>query len=131
MSTLIRPEVSKNNPYYISKHRYYELKHFCLQYREWKDTYISINNITNKDKTFDYIDPTCNLAIIKEECKRNMKLVEDTAMESDSALGKYILKAVTEDVAYTYLRTVLDMPCGKDMFYDRYRRFYWLLDRSR
>lgn len=31
-----RAEVSKRNKYYISKHRYYELKHFCLQYPEWK-----------------------------------------------------------------------------------------------
>lgn len=35
MSTLIRPEISKNNEYWIPRHRYYELKHFCLQYREW------------------------------------------------------------------------------------------------
>ena len=27
--------LSKKNKYYISKHRYYELKHFCLQYNEW------------------------------------------------------------------------------------------------
>ena len=32
-----RAEVSKKNKYYISKHRYYELKHFCLQYKEWED----------------------------------------------------------------------------------------------
>lgn len=31
-----RAEISKKNPHYISKHRYYELKHFCLQYPEWK-----------------------------------------------------------------------------------------------
>lgn len=32
MSTLIRPEVSEKNKYWIDKHRHYELKHFCLQY---------------------------------------------------------------------------------------------------
>lgn len=36
MGTTIRAEVSKNNPYYISKNRYYELKYFCLQYKEFK-----------------------------------------------------------------------------------------------
>lgn len=30
-------ELSERNPYYISKHRYYELKHFCLQYPEWEE----------------------------------------------------------------------------------------------
>ena len=28
----IRPEVSQKNPFWIGKHRYYELKHFCLQF---------------------------------------------------------------------------------------------------
>lgn len=32
MGNIIRAEVSENNPYWIEKHRYYELKHFCLQY---------------------------------------------------------------------------------------------------
>ena len=30
MSTLIRPELSETNRYWIEKHRYYELKHFWL-----------------------------------------------------------------------------------------------------
>ncbi len=40
MATVLRSELSPKNKYYIDKHRYYELKHFCLQYPEWKQTYI-------------------------------------------------------------------------------------------
>ena len=29
----MRPELSQKNPYWIGKHRYYELKHFCLRSR--------------------------------------------------------------------------------------------------
>lgn len=29
---LRHPELSEKNPYWIERHRYYELKHFCLQY---------------------------------------------------------------------------------------------------
>lgn len=36
-------ELSEKNPYYISKHRYYELKHFCLQYPEWKDALVMLD----------------------------------------------------------------------------------------
>ena len=32
-----RPELSKKSLYHIPKHRYYELKHFCLQYEGWKN----------------------------------------------------------------------------------------------
>lgn len=28
MGTTIRPELSEKNPYWIERHRYYELKHF-------------------------------------------------------------------------------------------------------
>lgn len=30
MGTTIRPELSEKNPYWIEKHRYYELKHFVF-----------------------------------------------------------------------------------------------------
>lgn len=36
-------ELSERNPYYISKHRYYELKHFCLQYPEWEEAMAILN----------------------------------------------------------------------------------------
>ena len=31
-----RAQLSVKNPCHIPKHRYYELKHFCLQYPDWK-----------------------------------------------------------------------------------------------
>lgn len=46
MATVIRPELSENNKYWISKHRYYELKHFCLQYPEWKSLYDEFSDVT-------------------------------------------------------------------------------------
>ena len=39
MGTTVRPELSKKNRYWISKARYYELKHFCLQYPGWRKAY--------------------------------------------------------------------------------------------
>ena len=44
---------------------------------------------------------------------------------------EYILKAVTEELSYTYLKSKLKIPCGRDMYYDRYRRFFWILSNSR
>ena len=60
-----------------------------------------------------------------------IKMIEKVALETDNCLHKYILKAVTEGLSYTYLKTRLGIPCGKDMYYDRYRRFFWLLSKSR
>jgi hypothetical protein len=52
-------------------------------------------------------------------------------MEADKDLYLYLLKAVTEGLSYTHLKTKLDIPCGKDMYYDRYRKFFWLLSEFR
>lgn len=136
MSTVIRPEISKKSPYYISKHRFYELKHFCLQYPEWVATYNNCKysrygSIIYPNSGSGINDIVAETAILQAGCKTKIELINNIAAQTDSALSEYILKAVTEGVSYTYLRTVMNIPCGKDMFYDRYRRFYWLLSEAR
>ena len=50
MGTTIRPELSEKNPYWIEKHRYYELKHFCLQYPIWRKAYSLLDGYANPPK---------------------------------------------------------------------------------
>ena len=45
----VKPELSKRNPYKLDKHRYYELKHFCLQYPDWKKKYLSLDGYSKYD----------------------------------------------------------------------------------
>lgn len=137
MSTIIRPELSKNNKYWIGKHRYYELKHFCLQYSIWKKA-ISEIGITGTTSTYDWRpssntpgNPTANLALLKICYTKNVEMIEKAAEESDKFLNEYILKAVTEGLSYTYLKYRLGMPYSRDLYYDRYRRFFWLLSQER
>lgn len=138
MATMIRPEISKKNKYYIDKHRHYELKHFCLQYPEWKKQYAAYTNIGPNLSRFESLysdgmrsDPTANWATKRAYYAERINLIENIAKETDYILYKYILKAVTEELSYTYLKTRLNIPCGKDMYYDRYRRFFWLLNEAR
>lgn len=51
MGNIIRAEVSENNPYWIEKHRYYELKHFCLQYPIWKRNYVSLDGLSSRSSS--------------------------------------------------------------------------------
>lgn len=138
MATTIRPEVSIKNRYYIDKHRHYELKHFCLQYPKWKkayieslDTDIPLSMIENSKTADGVYDPTSSRAITRAYYSKRMRMLEQVAKDADNYLWVYILKAVTEGLSYTYLRTKLDIPCGKDMYYDRYRKFFWLLSEIR
>lgn len=138
MGTTIRPEVSVKNKYWIDKHRHYELKHFCLQYPRWKKLYIYLDNKTTiSPKLYEVkgnsskVDMTARIAIDKAYYLEKIDLIEETAMETDSSLYPYILKGITEGLSYTYLKTKMSMPCGKDMYYDRYRKFFWILSNKR
>lgn len=138
MATVIRPEVSIKNRYWIDKHRHYELKHFCLQYPVWKKTYADLDSVGIAISTMDRMptsnlpgDPTGNRAVAKAQLIERIEMVERIAREADDYLWRYILKAVTENLSYTYLKTKLGIPCGKDMYYDRYRKFFWLLSKVR
>lgn len=135
MGTTIRAEISKDNKYYISKDRFLELKHFCLQYPEWKARYIECNSIVQYSgiqiRCSDIPDPVAYAAQVREHYLRLMEMVEQTAIAADSDIYQYIIRSVAFGISYTTLRTKYDMPCGKDMFYDRYRKFFWLLDKVR
>ena len=138
MATVIRAKISERNKYWIDKHRHYELKHFCLQYREWKKAYEACNESVIFASTFEQArtsnvpsDLTAKYAIRKAQYGDKIKLVERIAKEADSDLYPYILKAVTEGLSYTYLKARLNIPCGRDMYYDRYRKFFWLLSEAR
>lgn len=138
MGTVIRPEISIKNKYYIDKHRHYELKHFCLQYPKWKKAYLECLDCGTPMAIIDgarshtgHYDPVAERAITRVYYASRIHLLEKVAKEADKYLWHYILRAVTEGLSYTYLRTRLDIPCGKDMYYDRYRRFFWLLSEER
>ena len=136
MAKSLYTTTSEKNPYYISKHRYLELKHFCLQYPEWKKRYLELQLVLNKSGIIFspssqlYVsDPVGNIAIEMAELKRKMELVEDTAKCTDESLSCYILEAVTTAKTYEFFQTHYDIPCCRDTFYMRYRKYFYLLNR--
>lgn len=138
MATIIRADISRKNKYWIDKHRHYELKHFCLQYPNWKQVHAEFSDPSIPLSTIERVptsnlpgDPTAKRAMMKALYSERIGLIEKVARETDEYLCEYILKAVTEDLSYTYLKSKLDIPCGRDMYYDRYRRFFWLLNKAR
>ena len=137
MATTIRPTVSSKNKYWIDRHRYYELKHFCLQYPVWRDKYVSISELSSrpldKEKLHisDISDTTAKLALVRTKYRDLMELVESTARETDQELASYIVKAVTEGYTYETLKFKFKIPCCREVYYNLYRRFFWLLSEKR
>lgn len=138
MGTTIRPEISKKNKYWIERHRYYELKHFCLQYPIWRKAYAALDGLSVRpydftmcSKTNNPSDPTAKCVEARLFYFERMAMIEQTAIATDAELSSYILKAVTEEISYDYLKTRLEIPCCKDVYYELYRRFFWLLNKER
>ena len=138
MSREIRPEISKRNQYWIDKHRYYELKHFCLQYPVWRRSYDTIDGLSRWNTGFDVYsklnipcDTTGKCVELRALYFDKMSMVEQTAIETDPVLAKYVFKAVTEGLSYDQLKARLGIPCSRGTYYDRYRRFFWLLNKRK
>lgn len=121
----------------VTKHAFYQAYHFAMRYHEFRDVLKyktntmgsqEINGMPRGSRTGD---ATQNLAIIRQQAAKNVEMIEQTAIEASGELYQYILKNVTEEGAsFKYLTTVMNMPAGKDMFYDRRRKFYFLLSKK-
>ena len=139
MSTVIRPQISNKNRYWIERHRYYELKHFCLQYPIWKQAYAfhdgystrSASIVDHQSDHSDDLTPTERHAEARIYYADRMKLVEQAAIAASPEFSIYLLKAVTEGLSYDHIKASSDIPCCKDVYYDLYRRFFWLLNQTR
>lgn len=138
MATTIRAELSEKNPYWIEKHRYYELKHFCLQYPIWRKAYHSLDGMSSRPSDLAMVvarstldDPTAKCAMARQFYSERMEMLKRAANETDPVLSDYILNAVIEGWSYDILKARLGIPCCKDTYYDLYRRFFWLLSKER
>lgn len=136
--TSIRPEISKKNRYWIDKHRFYELRHFCLQYPTWKklcNSFDSFSKMPSEPIPLSservHGDPVLSCVEFREYYLKRMNMVERAAKEADAELANYILKGVTEGISYDGLKAKLEIPCCKDTYYELYRRFFWLLSKER
>ena len=139
MSHNIRhPETSKKNPFWITKERYYELKHFCLQYLHWRKLVGTIGTIRGSltDKppvcpTNDIPDPVMEAAAKREFYVKRIEMIENAAYSANSAIANELLIGVTQGVSYEILNARDPLPVSKDEYYKAYRKFFWILDKAR
>lgn len=138
MTTKIRADISQRNPYWLERHRYYELKHFCLQYPYWKKMYRYLDGYAKRH------DSSSKMPSIGDRCRptertsemlifysTRMEMVDRIAAQASDELADYILEAVTQGFSYEDLLARHAIPCGRDMYYTAYRRFFWLLSQER
>lgn len=132
-----RAELSKKNPYHISRYRYYELKYFCRQYDDWKKALTLIdgwqtspNDISGIIKGCPPESPTERIALSRVFYSSCIDIVDKCIAELDTALAPYIKKGVTEGDGYNKLQAN-GCPCCRETYYEYYRYFFWLLSKER
>lgn len=130
----IRPLNEKK--YNIDKHRFMELYYHCLQYPKWKEEMKYIDDTVRSVQYGTMRGSGSNgsalerAAIRRRELEERCELIEKTAVEADPEIHQYILTGVTKEYAtFRYLKH-LGMPCERDMYYDRRRKFYYLLSKK-
>ena len=135
MATETRPELSEKNKYHISKHRYYELLHFCRQYTEFlamKEQILAAcvrpivanHTITTDIMASHRTDHMERWAIKLADIDDKIQVIEQTAVDADEQLSGYILMSVTSGLGFDAMKARYDVPCSRNTFYDRYRKFF-------
>lgn len=103
-----RAQLSAKNPCRIPKHRYYELKHFCLQYPDWKKALVLLDGWNTEPRDIPGIikgrppeSPTERQAIARLYYSGQIAIVDRCIDELDPTLAPFILKGVTEGITLT------------------------------
>lgn len=128
----IRKRDMKLSDYNISRAKYNELKYFCMQYSEKKQELHKgyglgavVNDGLPKGNTPG--NPTERAAVRNTMLRKDIELIEQTAMAADADIYPWILKNVTEGIPYEWL----DVPAGRRQFYEARRYFFFLLAQKR
>lgn len=130
----VRNEVSYKSPYYISKDRYLELKHFCLQYSDYKHRIALEREKTAQNRVFTsnrtsgrLSDKTAKKAVNLAILEHYTGIIEDCCKKAGGDIESWLFTSVTTGKSYY----ILNPPCSKQYFYLRYRTFFYLLDKVR
>lgn len=135
-SMKVRPIVSKKNNYHISKHRFYELKHYCLQYDEWIDELRELDGGLRSTSIISIDDAPVDNPVLehverKTELEEKIETIRRCAKKADRELWSYIVNAVTNDLSFTELKMLYKIPRGKNQYYESYRRFFFILSQEK
>lgn len=128
----VRKRDMKLSDYNISRAKYNELKYFCMQYEEKKreihNSY-GLGAVVSDGMPKGNMpgNPTERAAIRNAMLQNDVELIEQTALEADSAIYQWLMKNVTEGIPYEWL----NVPTGRRQFYEARRYFFYLLSQKR
>lgn len=118
----------KLSEYNISPELYGELKYFCRQYAEKKNEIEQLYGTSSvasdgMPHAQGSGNPTERAAMRLLHLKRDVEQIEEAAAIADPTLSRWILRSVTEGIAYEQIGA----PISRTKFYDARRYFFYVL----
>lgn len=131
----MKSSISKKNGDWIPKYRYLELKNWVRQYTDWRHDLAELRYLKSKNSRVGFSSNVFNrteeLAIFSARLTRNMEIVEQACLEVMPENPVIFLKAVTEGLSYDLLSVDKVMPVSRAVWYESYRKFFYILDKKR
>lgn len=129
-------DLSLSKEFNISRHRYRELKEFCLQYGEKKEELRQLYSLSSVPPDVVVMGgepgkPTERKAMRALKLKTDIELIDNTlnsACETAVGIIPFLKKNITEGVGFSCLGYV---PCSPKLFYNYRRKFFFLLDKEK
>lgn len=104
---------------------------YAQMYYEWQAEYRALEGLTKKSDTDDNEQSSTERdAIRRESLFRKMELIDQTLIETDGLLYRWLKMAVTTKGMTYDILLAKGMPCAEGTFYERRRKFYHLLSKK-
>jgi hypothetical protein len=133
-------KMSYEGKYKLSRHEFNTAKWYALGFNEWLEEYnklkdsvsaISYENADMPHAVNKTSNPTEELAERRAVLSEKMDRITRLCQVAGGDISDYLFKAVTnEDISYNTLNALMNIPCSANTFYDRRRKFYWLLAKE-
>lgn len=111
------------NEYELSKHRFYELKHFCMQYPEWEMLYLELNGWATEIGKNEG-DTTSRDGIRRADLMYKMELIRETCHDICGEYEKQVFE-------YVILGNKPILRSDQRDFWYYYRKFFWELSKRK
>ena len=122
---------AKSSKYYLPKETFLTVVHYCRQYPTWReelrkspDAIMGIDYQKDRVQVSPSSDHIERIAIRRVALDEKCRTLEGTAYLVAGELAGWLIKGVCYGHPYKYLQTK-GIPCGKDLYYQIRRRFYY------
>lgn len=130
-----RKELSKKNKYWLPAEEYATVYHYAKQYPLWEAELRAIGGVSGVSyegeavQTSNESDPTQTHGIRRAEISAKMDAVRGAVDEAAPEIAEFLLLGVAHGLTFYQLQE-RGIPCGRKYYYERRRRFYWILARK-